>query len=444
MRRSDFGEDFSWGTSTAAYQIEGAHNKYGKGNSIWDEFVKRKRKIAKGHHGNHTCDFYHLYSSDLDLMKAMHIKNFRFSISWSRIFPEGCGRVNQDGLDFYNKLIDECLQRDITPWVTLYHWDLPDALEKQGGWTNRNIIHWFTDYVDLCSRKFGDRVKYWMVLNEPMVFTGAGYFLGVHAPGKTGMKNFLPAAHHAVLCQAQGAHVLRSNVSMAQIGSTFSCSYLEPTTNSEKDILACKRMDALLNRMFIEPAIGKGYPIEDLKLLSRMEEFCRPGDDKLSLFDFDFIGIQNYTREIVSHAFYIPYLQAKIIKANKRKVPSTVMNWEVYPNSIYQMLHKFSAYNVKNIVVTENGAAFDDYLVDGMVHDMEREEYLKQYLNEVYKAKQEGIPVTGYFVWSFMDNFEWAEGYDPRFGLVYVDFQTQERIIKRSGHWYREFLSGEE
>lgn len=444
MKRSDFGEDFSWGVSTAAYQIEGAHNKYGKGNSIWDEFVKRKRKIAKGHHGNHTCDFYHQYESDLDLMKAMHIKNFRFSISWSRIFPEGYGRVNQDGLDFYNKLIDECLQRDITPWITLYHWDLPDALEKQGGWTNRNIVHWFTDYVDMCSRKFGDRVKYWMVLNEPMVFTGAGYFLGVHAPGKKGVKNFLPAAHHAVLCQAQGAQVLRSNLTKAEIGTTFSCSHLEPATNSEKDILACKRMDALLNRMFIEPALGKGYPIDDLKLLNRMEEFCKPGDDKLSLFDFDFIGVQNYTREIVSHAFYIPYLQAKIIKASKRKVPITVMDWEVYPNSIYQMLHKFSAYGIKNIVITENGAAFDDYLMDGIVQDREREEYLKQYIKEVYKAKQEGIPVTGYFVWSFMDNFEWAEGYDPRFGLVYIDFKTQERIIKRSGHWYREFLSGEE
>jgi len=444
VNKKDFGDDFIWGVSTAAYQIEGAHNLDGKGPSIWDVFSNRKRKIAGSHNGNHACNFYHQYQDDLSLMKAMNIQNFRFSLSWPRILPNGVDQVNQKGLDYYDRLIDQCLKHEIEPWVTLYHWDLPHILEQKGGWTNRDIQHWFMNYVDICTRKFGDRVKHWMVLNEPMVFTGAGYFLGVHAPGRIGLKNFLAATHHAAICQSQGAWVVKSNCKNATIGTTFSCSYLEPATESLKDKLATKRFDALLNRLFIEPSLGLGYPIHDLKFLNRIHDYFKPGDEALLPFHFDFIGVQNYTREIVSHSYLVPYLQAKLIKASKRKVPSTLMNWEIYPQSIYHMLKKFDAYeNVKRIVVTENGAAFTDHFVEGNIQDKQRVNFLNDYINQLLLAKKEGVAVDGYFVWTFLDNFEWAEGYFPRFGLVHVDFKTQKRTIKESGYWYSQFISDE-
>jgi len=441
LHKNAFGKDFKWGVSTAAYQIEGAHNADGKGPSIWDEFTQRKGKVLQGHHGNHTCDFYNRHPGDLDLMQAMHIPNFRFSFSWSRILPAGKGAINPQGLDYYDRLLDNCLARNINPWVTLYHWDLPAALEKQGGWTNRDIVNWFKEYVALCAVKFGDRIKHWMVLNEPMVFVGAGYFLGVHAPGRRGIKSFLAATHHAALCQAEGGRVLKAHLPHAEVGTTFSCSHLEPYRNLERDRQATRRADALLNRLFIEPALGLGYPIKDIPYLRRITDYFAPGDEDRLAFDFDFIGIQNYTREVVKYSFFVPFLQAKLVPAPKRKVPYTSMKWEVYPEAIYHILHKYNAYSgVKKIVITENGAAFPDTLINGEVQDTLRQQYLQDYLQQVLRAKQEGVKVAGYFVWSFTDNFEWAEGYHPRFGLVYVDFATQQRLIKASGHWYSNFL----
>jgi len=441
MDKLAFGEDFAWGVSTAAYQIEGAHNQYGKGESIWDQFVNKKGKILNNDKGTVSCDFYNRFEGDLALMRAMNIPNFRFSISWSRIFPDGTNYPNQTGIDFYNRLIDQCLELNIQPWITLYHWDLPLALEKLGGWTNRDIIFWFGQYVSFCVSTFGDRVKNWMVLNEPMVFTGAGYFLGVHAPGKKGLSNFLAATHHAALCQAEGGRIIKSLRNDLSVGTTFSCSYIQPSSDKEKDIQAAKRMDTLLNRTFIEPLLGLGYPDKDLKTLRRIENYMKADDENKLKFDMDFIGIQNYTQEIVSHSYFTPFLKAKIIKADKRNVERTVMNWEVYPESIYQMLKKFSSYNgVKKIIVTENGAAFKDEVINGEVHDTRRKEYLQKYIAEVLRAKQEGINVQGYFVWSFTDNFEWAEGFLPRFGLVYINYETQKRIIKDSGKWYKSFL----
>ncbi|TCK85688.1 GH1 family beta-glucosidase [Albibacterium bauzanense] len=441
MDRSDFGEDFIWGVSTAAYQIEGAHNLYGKGESIWDQFVNKKGKILNEDKGNISCDFYNRFEGDLALMRAMNIPNFRFSISWSRIFPDGIGRPNQMGVDFYNRLIDQCLELNIQPWITLYHWDLPSALENLGGWTNRDIVFWFGQYVSFCISTFGDRVKNWMVLNEPMVFTGAGYFLGVHAPGKKGLSNFLAATHHAALCQAEGGRIIKSLRNDLSVGTTFSCSYIQPSSNKERDILAAKRVDTLLNRTFIEPLLGLGYPSQDLKALRRIENYMKADDENKLKFDMDFIGIQNYTQEIVSHSYFTPFLKAKIIKADERKVEKTAMNWEVYPESIYQMLKKFSLYDgVKKLIVTENGAAFNDEVINGEVHDIQRKEYLQKYIAEVLRAKQEGINVQGYFVWSFTDNFEWAEGFLPRFGLVHINYKNQKRIIKDSGKWYKSFL----
>jgi len=440
---NEFGPNFIWGVSTAAYQIEGAWNTDGKGKSIWDVFSNTKGKTFLGQNGNIACDFYHCWKQDVRLMAQLKIPNFRFSLSWSRIIPNGKGNVNPLGIEFYNRVIDFCLEIGIEPWISLYHWDLPQALENKGGWTNRDIIGWFGDYVELCVRYFGDRVKHWMVLNEPMVFTGAGYFLGIHAPGRKGLNSFLAAAHHAAMCQAEGGRIIRSIQSKAHIGTTFSCSSIHPYSNAKHDVAAAFRVDVLLNRMFVEPLAGLGYPLQDLKLLRRIEPFIKDGDEAKLRFDMDFIGVQNYTREIIAFSGITPKLWAKVIKAEKRKVETTEMNWEVYPESIYEMLIKFNKYkNFKEIIVTENGVAFPDAMAEGIVHDERRIHFLDQYTKQVLRAKNEGVNVSGYFVWSFTDNFEWAEGYKPRFGLVYVDFDTQKRIVKSSGQWFSELIQG--
>lgn len=436
-----FGDDFIWGVATAAFQIEGACDQDGKGVSIWDVFASKKKNILNGDSPSKTCDFYNRYRDDIDLIKQLNIPNFRFSIAWSRILPNGTGEVNKAGLDHYNNVINYCLEQGIEPWVTLYHWDLPQALENKGGWTNRNIIDWFTEFVNVCAHSFGDRVKNWMVMNEPSVFTGAGYFFGIHAPGRTGLSNFLPAVHHAVLCMAAGGRALRAVLPDSQIGTTFSCSYIQSASNKSKDISAAKRVNTLLNRLYIEPVLGLGYPVDDLPVIKKMDRYIQPGDIEAMKFDFDFIGIQLYTREIAEHSFFTPYIHASLIKAKDRKVPLTDMGWEVYPPAIYEILKQFHKYtNIKRIYVTENGAAFPDEVTDGKVHDPKRVEYLQDYLQQVLKAKNEGCKVSGYFVWTLTDNFEWAEGYHPRFGLIHVDFDTQQRIIKSSGSWYAELI----
>ncbi|WP_183573361.1 GH1 family beta-glucosidase [Mucilaginibacter sp. X5P1] len=436
-----FGDDFTWGVATAAFQIEGAYDHEGKGQSIWDVFSAKKGNILNGHKPGDACDFYNRYEADIDLIKQLNIPNFRFSISWSRVFPEGIGSVNQAGIDYYNRVIDYCIKQGVTPWVTLYHWDLPHALELKGGWTNREIVTWFTEFVIVCAKNFGDRVKNWMIMNEPSVFTGAGYFLGIHAPGRKGLGNFMPAVHHAVLCMAAGGRTLRSILPDAQIGTTFSCSYIEPASDKPRDVMAAKRVDTLLNRVYIEPTLGLGYPVADLPILKKMDKYIQPGDMESAKFDFDFIGIQLYTREIVKYSLLTPYVHASLIGAKKRNVPLTDMGWEVYPPAIYEILKKFNAYTgIKKIYVTENGAAFPDEVKDGKVHDPRRVEYLQNYLKQVLKAKNEGYKVSGYFVWTLTDNFEWAEGYHPRFGLIHVNFDTQQRIIKSSGQWYGGFI----
>ena len=441
FNKSLFGEDFVWGVSTAAFQTEGACNADGKGESIWDTFTAKKGKIRNADKADIACDFYTNYKADIDLIKKLNIPNFRFSISWARILPNGTGEINQAGIDHYNNVIAYCFNQGIEPWITLYHWDLPQALENQGGWTNREITGWFEEYVTVCANSFGSKVKNWMVMNEPAVFGGAGYFLGIHAPGRSGLKNFLPAIHYIVLSLAAGAKILRKLLPAANIGTTFSCSHIEPLSDKPKHIGAARRADALINRLFIEPVLGLGYPMADVSVLKELNKYILPGDSDKMQFDFDFIGIQNYTREIVEYSFFTPYIQARLVKAEKRKVPLTAMGWEVYPAAIYQILKKYSAYlQIKKILITENGAAFPDQVIDNQVADDQRVEYLKSHLQQVLKAKQDGCNVHGYFVWTLTDNFEWAEGYHPRFGLIHVDFKTQRRLIKNSGKWYANFL----
>jgi len=444
MKRTDFGNDFVWGVATAAYQIEGAKDADGKGESIWDRFTNKTGKIYGGHTGNTACDFYHRYPEDVAIMKSLNLGVHRFSLAWSRLLPQGTGHVNQAGIDYYNRLIDAHLEAGVQPWLTLYHWDLPQALEDKGGWTNRDILGWFAEYCDLATRAFGDRVKHWMVLNEPLAYCGAGYFMGIHAPGRKNLFSFLKAVHHSTLCQADGGRIVRANVPDAEVGTTFSCSHVEPVDNTWLHRGAARRFDAIINRLFIEPAFGLSYPFDAMPILDNIFRYYEYNDENRMKFDFDFIGLQNYTREKVRFSFLAPFIWANIHEAKNRGVKTTEMGWEVYPEGIYHLLHKFAAYDPKKkIYVTENGAAFPDTVTpDGRVHDPDRTQFLQDYLAQVLRAQREGVNVQGYLVWSYCDNFEWAEGYRTRFGLVHVDFDTQQRIIKDSGLWMRDFLAG--
>jgi beta-glucosidase len=460
MNKYEFGNDFIWGVATAAYQIEGAWNEDGKGESIWDRFTHTKSKnpfkerIYQNQNGDVACDHYHRYKEDLNLMKELSIPNYRFSLSWTRIFPDGkLTSKNQKGIDFYHRLIDACLERNITPNVTIYHWDLPQALEDEGGWTNRDTYLKFLDYVDFVTKEYKDKVPRWFILNEPFVFTVLGYFLGIHAPGRKGFANLYPAIHHVTLAQGDGGKVAKRNCPNAEIGTTFSCSYIEPVSKDgfwgSLNQGAAIRFDALLNSLFIEPMLGMGYPIDRLPSLKALEKYYKDGDEERMKFDADFIGIQNYTREVVQWSPFMPVIWGSIIEAKKRCEKTTEMGWEIYPEGIYHMLKKYASYpKVKKIYITENGAAFPDQVVeeDGKkrIHDVDRINFLKSYLEQVLRAKKEGIPIYGYFIWTFMDNFEWAEGYRPRFGIIYVDYQTQNRYVKDSGYWYRDFLQGKE
>jgi beta-glucosidase len=439
--KADFGPDFKWGVASSSYQTEGAWNLDGKGESNWDYFSRIPGKIERGENADIAADFYHKYSEDIDLIKAMNFKVFRFSLSWPRILPEGTGTVNRKGLDFYHKVIDKCLSSGIEPWITLYHWDMPQVLEAQGGWANRDIIGWFSEYVDVVTREYGSKVKNWMVINEQLSFTGNGYMNGVFAPGKKSLRSFMKSVHYSVLCNAEGGRIIRKNVPGANIGTTFANTWVEPVDQKKKNIEAAARMDAIMNRLFIEPCLGLGYPENTVPILKKMKSLYEEGDSKMMLFDFDFIGVQYYFRTIAKSSI-VPGMRAKEIPASKRGVPANEMEGEVYPEGLYQILKKYSQYKgVRNLIVTENGTCVPDKLENGRVHDKERTDYFKKHLSALLKARKEGVNVTGYFVWSPTDNFEWDKGFRTRFGLVYVDFKTLERYIKDSGLWFKEFLN---
>lgn len=439
--KQDFGNDFSWGVATAAYQIEGAVDVDGRGLCVWDKFAKIKGKIKNGDSAEIACDFYHHYERDIELVQTLGFREFRFSISWSRILPLGHGKVNEAGIAFYNKLIDKCLSLDIIPWITLYHWDLPQGLEDLGGWKNRRILDWFESYATICAKAFGDRVKKWIVLNEPMAVAGLGYTTGLHAPGRKSIGNFLPVVHHLAMCQAIGGAAIRQHVSGAYIGTAVSCSYVHAASADPKDIRAAKRADALMNRLFIEPALGMGYPVDAFGFLGNIKRYMHAGDDERLRFDFDFIGIQNYFSVVVKHSYFAPVVWLKEVPAKLRNVPVTAMGWEISGDGMYKILKQFDAYEgIREIIVSENGAAFQDRVETKEIHDDDRKFFYQEYLKAVLKAKNDGVNVKGYLAWTLMDNFEWAEGYAARFGLVYVDFQSQQRIVKDSGKWLASFL----
>jgi beta-glucosidase len=443
LKAADFGNQFLWGIAQSAAQNEGAWDDDGRGASIWDMFARRQGKIKGSAKPYISCNFYYRYKDDLLLAKALGFSVFRFSFSWSRIFPNGNGKPNAAGVAFYHRVIDECHKLGLQPFVTLYHWDLPWELEKEGGWTSHHVNRWFNRYVQFCAEEFGATVKNWIVLNEPFGFTSLGYMLGRHAPGKTGITNFFKSAHHAALAQADGGRILRKEISKAYIGTSFSCSQAIPFTSNALDVAAAKKADILMNRLFIEPLLGKGYPVEEFELVNKMNVHNTGWKYTERLqFDMDFIGLQNYFPVVVKHNPFIPYVNASEVTAKTRKAAHTALGWEVNGEAFCNVLKRFWKYGgIKEIIVSENGAAYNDKIINGQINDVERIAFFDEYLHQLLKAKKEGVNIKGYFAWTLVDNFEWAFGYNARFGLVHVDMKTQLRTIKQSGHWFRNFLT---
>lgn len=436
FKRSDFGDDFVWGVSSSAPQTEGSPFYGGRTASIWDEFHQKKWNKNLD-----SCNFYELYEQDIDLLASIGVTNFRISMSWSRILPKGSGMINSSGIDFYDRLTDYMLSKGITPWITLYHWDLPQALEEHGGWTNRETYEKFCEFAGSSVRALGHKIQNWMVLNEPMVFAGAGYFLGLHAPGKRGLKNFIPSLHHIALAQGEGARAVRAELSSANLGTTHSYTWFKPNDTQLAHAQAAHRANTLINKLFPSLAAGLGYPFETLPFLEKLTPFIKPGDDEKLIYPFDFWGLQVYTRFRVRHNVWIPYLKASIVPL-KDKTSLTATGWEIYPDCITKACEDIcSIPGSPKIYITENGVALNDTPVENRVHDEVRIKYLKDHIFKTLLLKKRGLPIHGYFIWSATDNFEWAHGYKPRFGLIYIDYKSHQRIIKDSALWFRDFLN---
>lgn len=443
LRASDFG-DFIWGAATAAYQIEGAAAADGKGPSVWDDFSRRK-KIKRGETGDIACDHYGRMESDVDLMRALALQAYRFSISWPRVLPTGRLRegVNARGLDFYRRLAEKLLAAGVRPFATLFHWDLPLALERAGGWLNRDTASHFADYAALLTRKLGDLIKDWIVLNEPLMFTLLGYGVGYFPPGKAGWNKFLGASHHALLAQGRAARAMAAERPDLNTGTTISTLAGYAAKDTARNRAALIRHDAFFNRLYVDPVFGRGYPVQDLPALARIERWMQPGDAQEIQFPFQFLGINHYSRKIVRPAWWMPYVHF-FERPTARHAERTAMGWEVHPEGLHQILKKFAAYpEIAALYITENGAAYPDHVTpDGAIHDAARTRYIQAYLAQALRAIREGVKLRGYFVWSLFDNLEWRAGYDKRFGIVHVDFNTLKRTPKDSALWYRDFIRG--
>jgi beta-glucosidase len=435
-----FPKEFIWGTATSAYQIEGAWQEDGKGESIWDRFSHTPGKVNNGDHGDNTCDHYQRWPEDLSLMKDIGVNAYRFSISWPRILPSGRGEINQAGIDFYSRLVDGLLNYGIKPFVTLYHWDLPQMLQDQGGWPARKIVDDFVEYAEVVSRTLGDRVNDWITLNEPWVSAFVGYRDGRHAPGHTNLGEALAAAHHLLLSHASAVPVIRNNCRGANVGITVNLTPSEPASLSAADRKASNWSDGYINRWFLDALVGRGYPQDIVNGFGEPMDFIKSGDMERITEPVDFIGVNYYTRNIARATDVGEDKNAK--RTVLRGDEITEMDWEVYPQGLYNILGRLHFdYRFPAIYITENGAAFQDLVDnDGQINDQERLSYIKRHLEMVQNALEIGVPIKGYFVWSMLDNFEWAHGYSKRFGIVYVDYKTQQRILKSSGKWYQNFI----
>ncbi len=435
-----FPRDFIWGAATASYQIEGAWDQDGKGESIWDRFSHTPDKVFNGDTGDVACDHYHRWRDDVALMKELSLKAYRFSIAWPRILPLGSGDVNQAGIDFYSQLVDALLEAGIVPYVTLYHWDLPQALQDQGGWPARRIVDAFTEYADIASRALGDRVKNWITLNEPWVSAFVGYRYGRHAPGHTDLSEAIAASHHLLLSHGQAVPVIRNNCLGANVGIVLNFTPQEPASPSIADRKESTWVDGYINRWFIDPLVGRDYPQDMVNGFGNAMDFVRSGDMDTIAVPVDFLGVNYYTRGIArSNDISDEDNEPRTVF---RSDEITEMDWEVYPKGIYNILGRLHfEYAFPAIYITENGAAFPDKVSpDGLVKDPARLSYIKRHLEMVNQAIHIGVPVKGYFVWSLLDNFEWGFGYSKRFGIIYVDFRTQRRISKSSAKWYRQVI----
>ena len=442
-------ESFLWGAATSAYQIEGGAGEDGKGESIWDRFAHQPGTTFRGETGDIACDHYHRWREDIALMAGLGITAYRFSIAWTRILPDGTGDPNPAGVDFYSRLVDELLAAGIDPWVSLYHWDLPQALEDGGGWRNRATVDAFVHYADVVTAALGDRVKHWTTHNEPWVVAFVGHLEGVHAPGLTDWEASLAAAHHLLLSHGRAVPVVRANAPGSQVGIALDCRPSMPASNAPADVAAQRHFDGFRNRWFFDPVFGRGYPqdmVDRYRALGRFESerppFEQPDDSDEIGVPIDFLGINYYTSLAVAAGR--EETEATGVEPGSSPPPGfTEMGWEITPEALTDFLVRVNhEYQPDRVVITENGASFSDGPgSDGAIHDSRRIDYIRRHLAAVREAIDRGVPVDGYFVWSLLDNFEWSLGYSQRFGLVWVDHATGERMPKDSYHWYAEEIA---
>ncbi len=447
MIHSDFPKEFWWGAATSAYQIEGAWDADGKGESIWDRFCHLPGKVLNGDTGQISCDHYHHWQADIALMKSLNLQAYRFSIAWPRILPAGRGNVNSTGLDFYSRLVDGLLDAGIQPFVTLYHWDLPQALQDEGGWAERSTAEAFAEYTDVVTRHLGDRVKYWMTHNEPWVAAFMGYQMGVHAPGLQDWNAAIRAAHHLLLSHGWAVPIIHANSPGAEAGIVLNYSPGEPASPSGADYQAVRRHDGYQHRWFLDPLFGRHYPADMVAEFQSMgvmpTDMIHSGDMESIAAHSDFLGVNYYTRTILRAS--IP--ESENLPRTNFYAPKdewAAGGWgDIYPVGLYNMLCRLHFdYQVPKLYVVENGVSTDGgEPVEKQIRDTCRISYLERHLEQAQRAIQAGIPLAGFFAWSLMDNFEWAMGYSLHFGMVGVDYATGKRIPKDSAFWYRDGIA---
>ncbi|NMH71595.1 beta-glucosidase [Bacillus sp. RO2] len=437
----NFSKDFIFGTATSSYQIEGAHDEGGRTPSIWDTFSRTPGKVWNGDTGDVACDHYHRYEEDINIIKSLGVDSYRLSIAWPRIFPQQ-GVYNQQGMDFYKKLINGLLEAGIKPMVTLYHWDLPMWVHEQGGWVNRESVSWFLEFAEKCYEELDDLVYSWITHNEPWCASFLSYHLGHHAPGHTNLEEGVKAAHHILLSHGEAVKLLKGKFgSSTPIGITLNLAPSYAPTDSINDQIARNNSDGYANRWFLDPIFKGAYPMDMINLFSKLIhnfDFIQEGDLESISTPCDFFGINYYARSLVEFDPSSPMLN----KGAYSDYPKTGMGWDISPQEFKELIRGLREnYTDLPIYITENGAAYDDVVVDGCVHDHERKDYVEKHITAVAELNEEGMNIAGYFLWSLFDNFEWAFGYDKRFGMVYVDFETQERILKDSAKRYQEIIS---
>jgi beta-glucosidase len=436
-----FPKNFEWGVATSSYQIEGAYNENGKGESIWDRFSHLPNNIQNRDTGNIACDHYHRFKEDIQIMKEMGVKAYRFSISWPRVLPKGTDKPNQKGLDFYKKLIETLLDANINPVATLYHWDLPQVLQNKGGWVNRGLTGHFEEYVRLMFRELGDLVPTWITHNEPWVAAYLGHAFGEHAPGMRDFKKAVQVTHNLLLSHGLAVKTYREMGLKGKIGISLNLKPVYPATGSEKDKIAARKQDEFMNKWFLDPILKGTYPKMLLKFYQKKYGVpnIKNKDMETISAPIDFLGINYYTRNVVKAD---ENAELGFVRVKVENTENTEMGWEIFPKGLYDLLVRIRKdYGDVPIYITENGAAFNDKLTkDRKVHDRKRIDYLHAHFEEAGKAIKDGVILKGYYVWSLMDNFEWAFGYSKRFGLIYIDFQTLNRIRKDSAYFYKDVI----